>query len=1271
MGWSLNQVQPSGTSGAQGVSGADGSQIIIYSDGSDLPPQASAIGENSIESYRRLFINRDSYRLYSLEGGIALTTNNLTDHGKFAGSDGSGYDGIVDNGDGTLTFSGTGDNTDFTTTDLRGTDGTDGSDGSTPLYLTGSGAPIDADPSADPVVAGTGTDGDVYIDTSTGDFYGPRTSGVWGISTLNLKGQDGIDVQTASATTGDLIITLSDATEVNAGSVSGADGSTPTFSIGSVTTGSAGSDAIVTIDESSTPLNQVLNFVIPQGSAGADGQDGEDGQTITQTAEVSTETGALGDLSSINGNLYQKRLVDHVSRINVSLADFTADDTTLDPNGDYEFTNFTTDSQGNEYARYILERNDGGSSPDYIIEFDELEGEWELKANVTPTPSPLLQCKPAPIQDGINCNFYPIESNWQKNSTNYPLSTTGVISQTETTGDYIEYKQSPAYLQGSDTNQSQKVSIEIPQAVGYVKGVPYYGAFHTMESGQKMTGASHSDTSEYIYDTTSLDWKANQLLLTTNKDCEILVYAKTGTGIVVTDDEASGIGSTFLGLYTLEGDSHNSKDAWRNENNKYISWDGAEWAFRDSVNGTGIRSISTQDIDDPSDLTQQEANLINIYPERRTLTFNAFTQGSEDQSHTNTGVSPDDVISIGGQVTQIPLYLDDLTPVSDYPTIYIQLLTRERDIELVTEVVKFAPSKQCWENLTTQSDSIYTTLGSLDNVHPLVDEPSIDKSMIVWSVQDQRWVLSANYSTSWSSGNSDPLDSFGSEGDYHINNQTKDIFKKVSNVWVQQFNTASGADGIGIESVEENDGSVEGKPQYSLTFTFTDDSTFTTSALNGETGANGSAGGLPTGGSGGTTGTGAGVTAWTPTETKSDGLWIDASKTASISKQGDNVASWVDAYLQGNSMVAVASNEPVVSLYSGLDPLFDAIDVVSVNDVTAEMNSNVSISTISLASNFYLAGLFELRAVADGIVVDQGNGNSTGSISVKIESGDLKLSTTDSLNATTSTTLDASVSLGNIYNVLINARANDYSIHVNGAEIAVVNKDIRKSLNNKKFTIGDPSGSASALSRHCEWIIGTEHLTDLSILNLQGYLAHKWGSVEDLPSDHENKTISPELTGGSQGQLLSKIGDGDYEVAWVDPTPYNKFIKTGTGIDFDILPSHHGASIIIDNAISDIDVILPYNPPNGWQVFMISRNHTYPVRILAYDSGGGTQTIIPDAGWGQTGDVSTTCFLKDQGDSCSATWDKEEGKWYVQGNLRTYREAYDLDGLAINGDNNY
>lgn len=71
---------------------------------------------------------------------------------------------------------------------IPGADGADGDDGA--LWYTGSGAPS----------GGTGADNDMYLDESTGDVYGPKASGTWPASTLNIIGP-------AGAGTGDMLKT--------------------------------------------------------------------------------------------------------------------------------------------------------------------------------------------------------------------------------------------------------------------------------------------------------------------------------------------------------------------------------------------------------------------------------------------------------------------------------------------------------------------------------------------------------------------------------------------------------------------------------------------------------------------------------------------------------------------------------------------------------------------------------------------------------------------------------------------------------------------------------------------------------------------------------------------------------------------------------------------------------------------------------------------------------------------------------------------------------
>lgn len=133
--------------------------------------------------------------------------------------------------------------------------------------LNGSGAPS----------AGTGEDGDFYYDVTTHAIYGPRTAGAWGTGT-SLIGPQGL---------------------------TGAPGPANSLSIGTVTTGAAGSSASATI--TGTPPSQTLALTIPRGDTGAtgapgaDGADGADGAAATITVGTVT-TGAPGSSAAVSNS---------------------------------------------------------------------------------------------------------------------------------------------------------------------------------------------------------------------------------------------------------------------------------------------------------------------------------------------------------------------------------------------------------------------------------------------------------------------------------------------------------------------------------------------------------------------------------------------------------------------------------------------------------------------------------------------------------------------------------------------------------------------------------------------------------------------------------------------------------------------------------------------------------------------------------------------------------------------------------------------------------
>jgi integrin beta 8 len=141
-----------------------------------------------VDDNQQLSFNLTNYRL-TLENGGEVDLSILRN--------GRSLIETIDNGDGTFTFK-YNDGTSFTTRNLqgpqglkgdKGTDGTngvdgaDGQDGNT--ILNGNIDPNNTQ----------GTDGDIYINTATNTYFGPKTAGVWGAGTslIGPAGADGAD----------------------------------------------------------------------------------------------------------------------------------------------------------------------------------------------------------------------------------------------------------------------------------------------------------------------------------------------------------------------------------------------------------------------------------------------------------------------------------------------------------------------------------------------------------------------------------------------------------------------------------------------------------------------------------------------------------------------------------------------------------------------------------------------------------------------------------------------------------------------------------------------------------------------------------------------------------------------------------------------------------------------------------------------------------------------------------------------------------------------
>ena len=183
-----------------------------------------------------------------------------------------------------------------------GKDGKDGQDGQAATITVGN--TTTTAPETDAIVTNVGDEQNAVL-----NFSIPRgAQGLQGEQgETGEAGEDGFSpiVQVTETPTGySLLITDAEGTTgVNLyNGVDGADGQAATITVGSTTTGSAGTNASVT--NSGTSSAAVLDFVIPRGADGAPGADGQDGapgadgQAATITVGTTT-TGSAGTNASV------------------------------------------------------------------------------------------------------------------------------------------------------------------------------------------------------------------------------------------------------------------------------------------------------------------------------------------------------------------------------------------------------------------------------------------------------------------------------------------------------------------------------------------------------------------------------------------------------------------------------------------------------------------------------------------------------------------------------------------------------------------------------------------------------------------------------------------------------------------------------------------------------------------------------------------------------------------------------------------------------------
>ena len=320
--YTLNFVIPKGDkgdTGAKGEAGAKGQDGAKGADGITPTLRVGTVTTLAAGSNATVTMSENN-NVYTLNFGIPKGNK-----GDTGASGGSGETtvinptitiGTVTNGD-TASASITGDSPNYTLNLVlpkgakgdkgdKGDAGAKGADGVTPTIAVGTTTTGEAGTNAEVTMSKSGT-------TYTFNFVIPKgAKGDTGAAGTNgAKGDKG-DPFTYADFTSEQLATLKGAkgdkgdkgdTGANGAKgdkgdrgEKGADGVTPTFEVGTVSTGAAGSTATVTI--TGTAPNYVLNFTIPKGDKGDAGEAGSGGDVdLTGYAELSGAT-FTGNISS-------------------------------------------------------------------------------------------------------------------------------------------------------------------------------------------------------------------------------------------------------------------------------------------------------------------------------------------------------------------------------------------------------------------------------------------------------------------------------------------------------------------------------------------------------------------------------------------------------------------------------------------------------------------------------------------------------------------------------------------------------------------------------------------------------------------------------------------------------------------------------------------------------------------------------------------------------------------------------------------------------------
>jgi len=259
---------------------------------------------------------------------------------------------------------------------------------------------------------------------------------------------------------------------------------------------------------------------------------------------------------------------------------------------------------------------------------------------------------------------------------------------------------------------------------------------------------------------------------------------------------------------------------------------------------------------------------------------------------------------------------------------------------------------------------------------------------------------------------------------------------------------------------------------------------------------------------------------WTPDQT-TVALWLDASSDDFFTLDESLVSSWLDR--SGNDLHASMSGSSRPTRATESVTFNGSTQYLACEDPALSNESSLFIVFKPVIESSVGAIVSQWAPGQTGRTVLSANQNSGGQIS----SGDLNFFNSTQTGGAGSagflnhTTITNAITL---YGTTSNTGTGNFKAYKNG--VLVDSCTITATLQSA-FVIGSQvSGSSSGPydGEISEIIVAPSSLSDANRKIFEGYLAHKWGIENNLPSDHPYKTSAPEYLAIS-GTVLDNSGD--------------------------------------------------------------------------------------------------------------------------------------------------